>query len=343
MLKPLGRATVILLLIPLLHALPACAEDQLTLREELIVPPGIPDEVASAALASRILLHALPLLRAKLDLSLHAEPSDHDALTVLLTEQTISFQKNTHTHALTAEARLTLRPTEYLRHIARTLDLLELGRHLLWQTQNALAAMDRLWPGSRLYTRAEYPPSLTEDTSDTGHKDALDPLSAGNALIALVHLRAALLPTSDDWLTRGTALETLEEAARQKPEDPWIHVLLAEARLNRHLPQLAQKSASQALSLAPDLLRARYVRALAHWQLQQFGLAENDLSVILKHEGNEEALLPTLRARGALRMLLGRFQGMCQDFSRACSLGDCDGLRHARSLAHCLPEPGMGH
>ena len=122
-----------------------------------------------------------------------------------------------------------------------------------------------------------------------------------------------------------------------------LQLLLAEAQLQAGMPQRSIHSCSAALDLAPGLARARYIRALAHWRLQQMALAEDDLSAALNT--TDEAFLRTpdrvrmLRARGALRMLRNNAQGMCSDLTAACALGDCEGLAAARNQLFCTGQP----
>lgn len=160
-------------------------------------------------------------------------------------------------------------------------------------------------------------------------------------LNALWLAQDALTLTPEGWLARPESLPALEKAARQLPLNPEIRLLLAEAQLQRGLPQRAVESCNEALRLAPELGRARYIRALAHWRLQQLALAEDDLNASLTTrrgmapQGEEKAR--RLRARGAVRMLRREYAGMCEDFSAACALGDCEGLAVARAQRYCLP------
>ena len=135
----------------------------------------------------------------------------------------------------------------------------------------------------------------------------------------------------------------LENAAADLPRSAAVRLLLAEAQLQAGMPQRSIHSCSAALELAPTLARGRYIRALAHWRLQQMALAEDDLSVALNTA--DEAFLRTpdrvrmLRARGALRMLRNNAEGMCSDLTAACALGDCEGLAAARNQQLCTGQP----
>ena len=145
----------------------------------------------------------------------------------------------------------------------------------------------------------------------------------------------ALRLSPEGWLTTAEAMPIPENAAADLPRSAAVRLLLAEAQLQAGMPQRSIYSCSAALELAPTLARGRYIRALAHWRLQQMALAEDDLSVALNTA--DEAFLRTpdrvrmLRARGALRMLRNNAEGMCSDLTAACALGDCEGLAAARN------------
>ena len=161
-----------------------------------------------------------------------------------------------------------------------------------------------------------------------------------NNLQGLWLAQHALGLTAEGWLTEPDKLAALDLACRLSPGSAVAHLLLAEARVQRNLPQQAIAAATEALRLWPELGRARYVRALAHWRLQQMALAEDDFTVSLSQQqvmapqGPE--LARRLRARGAVRLVQQKTDGACDDFSRACALGDCDGLSHAREQGLCL-------
>ena len=164
----------------------------------------------------------------------------------------------------------------------------------------------------------------------------------------LVEVRRLLPDAADGWLADARRMPLLEELADRAPESALVRLLLAEARLRAGLPQQCMEAASAALRLAPDMARARYVRALAHWRLQQLALAEEDFDAALRatpapvgsaaHDGRRRGIL---RARGALRLLRGNAVGMCEDLTAACALGDCEGLAAVRGRGQCLPPGGL--
>ena len=314
----------------------------LMVTEQLSIPEELTVNMAQDALRARIWLDGIQKLQKKYasqhDISLHFASTSYPALALLLNSISVTFEQrgnNTVTAIFSASPRQTV---QELLARGPCFDLLHAAEHLILATEKTLQRMDQHWPKGRLYTAdLGHQKSQTKPEKDTWTEE--DWLGAAHSLEAFWLGVQALDVTASDWLTNAQELEHLEQAVSWQAADPCLLTLLAEARLLHDLPQLCVETATRALALDADLRRARYLRALAHWQLQQLGLAENDLSVILQTPASEPAaLLPFYRARGAVRLLLGRFPGMCEDFTQACSLGDCDGLKHARSLMHCLPQ-----
>ena len=91
----------------------------------------------------------------------------------------------------------------------------------------------------------------------------------------------ALRLSPDGWLTSTESLPMLENAATALPRSAALQLLQAEAQLQAGMPQRSIHSCSAALELAPGLARARYIRAIGHWRMQQMALAEDDLSAAL--------------------------------------------------------------
>ena len=189
----------------------------------------------------------------------------------------------------------------------------------------------------------QHPPQpLPRDAAQDAVREATQKKAAALAepLAAAIAAQDALRLSPEGWLTSADALFTLEKAATALPRSAAIHLVLGEAQLQAGMPQRSIASCTAALELAPDFTRARYIRALAHWRLQQLALAEDDLNAAL--EGTAESFPHTsdkvrlLRARGALRMLRSNAPGMCEDLIAACALGDCEGLAAAREQQFCL-------
>lgn len=149
--------------------------------------------------------------------------------------------------------------------------------------------------------------------------------------------RQALAGADENWLASPELALKLEHAAIAVKDSPLLWLLLAEAVLQRDQPQRGVGACGRALELRPELARARYIRALGYWRLHQLALAENDLSIIL-HGTPQPHMTPWLRARGAIRMLRGNTDGMCEDFRAACLEGDCDGLEMARQQDLCRAD-----
>ena len=231
----------------------------------------------------------------------------------------------------------------------RNPELLALRHTLVSETRDVLEIMDRHWPGG-MAAQPTTPAAKTPETAtspseltERGFWRARDWQRMGARLNGLWRAQAALDLTPEGWLTGADALGTLEQAVEEAPHSPTVRLLLAEAQLQRNLPQQSIESCTRALRLAPgsSLIsgRARYIRALAHWRLQQLALAEDDLNAAL-HTRSTSAPQSAeqarrLRARGAVRMLRRNYPGMCADFSAACALGDCEGLAVARAQNYC--------
>ncbi len=206
-------------------------------------------------------------------------------------------------------------------------ELLALQQRLLDETRTTVKQIRGHWQGSD---------SLVDVWGKGEWKRATDTLQG------LWLTQQALRLAPEGWLAEPSSLAALGLASRLAPGRAVAHLLLAEARVQRNLPQHAVAAATEALRLWPELGRARYVRALAHWRLQQLALAEDDFTVALAPrqavppQGPE--LARRLRARGAVRLVQQKTAGLCEDFNKACALGDCDGLAHAREQGLCLPE-----
>ena len=231
----------------------------------------------------------------------------------------------------TADLELHMRPRPNTAALAAVLvqnpEVLALQQRLFDDTDTVLARIRRNWNGAE---------SLESVWSSADWKRET------NILQGLWLTQQALALTPEGWLTTPDTLAALDLACRLAPDCAVAHLLLAEARVQRNLPQQAIDAASQALRLWPELGRARYARAFAHWRLHQLALAEDDFTVALHPQqavplqGPE--LARRLRARGAVRLVQQKTDAMCEDFARACALGDCDGLAHAREQGLCRKE-----
>ena len=231
--------------------------------------------------------------------------------------------------------RLVPAPPEARASALREEDLLAVERALLLDMEATLLAVQREWPGT-----------LAEARTRAAALDA-----AAQRLEALWRALAAAQAAPGPWACGPEALASLERGVRDAPENAALWVLLAEARLQRDLPQGAEAAAAEALDLlgrngathpadARLAARARYVRGLAHWRLGQPALAEADLDAALhppvaESAPDEAERARRLRARAAVRLARHNVAGMCADFAAACALGDCEGLALARSRGQC--------
>lgn len=221
----------------------------------------------------------------------------------------------------------------------READMLAALRTLILDLEREMLAVRRHWPAS-----------LAEARQRAGALEA-----AALRLDALWQAVGSVRAMPGGWSCAPEALPALERAAAGARENAAVWLLLAEAQMQRDLPQAAVASAGEALRLlALDRAahpggerlagRARYVRALGHWRLGQPALAEADLDASLRARRSESApqgeeLARRLRARGAVRMLRRNVEGMCADFMAACGLGDCEGLAVARRRGLCRAAP----
>ncbi len=267
---------------------------------------------------------------------------DRDAATPLAPAPTTGDSGETSLH-VTLSLTPRPRPEEELIRALRNPELLALRHTLISETRDVLEIMDRHWPG----VLEKDGPTAAATKTDAGASPATGRLfrrsrdweRMGACLDGLWRAQAALDLSPEGWLTDADALAALEQAAALAPRSATVRLLLAAAPLQRNLPQQSLESCTEALRLSPGLSRARYIRALAHWRLQQLALAEDDLNAALNvrsgpaPQGAE--LARRLRARGAVRMLRRDYPGMCADFTEACGLGDCEGLAVARAQNYC--------
>ncbi|MDR1776815.1 MAG: hypothetical protein LBR31_03160 [Desulfovibrio sp.] len=150
-------------------------------------------------------------------------------------------------------------------------------------------------------------------------------------------VREAIAPTPEGMLVSATSLSALSEAVRLAPRSSAARLALAEAQLQQGLTEQCALSCDAVLALRPDLPRARYVRALALMALGRLALAEDDVNALMASEQHADGpeMASLLHARGTIRLLRGRHDGMCEDYTAACGLGDCDGLSEARVKGYC--------
>ncbi len=157
-----------------------------------------------------------------------------------------------------------------------------------------------------------------------------------NSLNALHIYVTVLEQLRGKWAKPAVAAQELRRAVTLDKNNALLWCALGEAQLQQDLPQAALGSLDKAVALMPGLARARYFRGLTQLRLQQSALAEADLTAALKLRPD---MPQWLRTRGAIRMVREDYGPMCEDFNKACMLGDCDGLEAARKRSQCLPAP----
>ncbi|MTJ94171.1 MAG: translation initiation factor IF-2 [Desulfovibrio sp.] len=346
------------------------------------LPPHVQRLCAEAAAQMEALHAAAARLPNRRDIRMGiTDADDRTALAAELYTPLIEGEHSTAGSAQSTGAQgvtvtLLARPdaAETLLRLLRNPDVLALRRLLLADMAQSLALAPQiageyaaaesparggrtsLTPGSggTWYVAKVTPPGELEQhppapiMPDAGHEAARQQAQAradnlAAEITACLSALDALRLSPEGWLTSAEALPTLENAAAALPRSAAVQLLLAEAQLQAGMPQRSILSCSAALDLAPALARGRYIRSLAHWRLQQMGLAEDDLSAALNT--TDETFLRTpdrvrlLRARGALRMLRNNAEGMCSDLTAACALGDCEGLAAARNQQLCTGQP----
>ncbi|MBQ7608017.1 MAG: hypothetical protein IJU76_08630 [Desulfovibrionaceae bacterium] len=309
-----------------------------TLIEQIELPTHIPKELAREALRARIRLHSLQHICQDLKSHPHiaAQVGTVDYPAIAALAYTSAIEEETRSDN-TVTVRLTARQNEasHIREAANNPDLLEVAGHFVSKTEAILRTIDAFWP-TRLYIGKLTKKAPVPQEQHSPQKE--ESMRLARTLTACALAFTALDLRKDSWLTDREALTALEEAVALDETDPYLLLLLAESRVIRHLPRQAILSASQAIRLKGDLARARYIRALAYKEMEQFALAENDLSVVLDRPGgkNTKSALPALLARANLRQNLEKYAGMCEDLEEACRLGDCEALHRARREERCL-------
>ncbi len=157
----------------------------------------------------------------------------------------------------------------------------------------------------------------------------------GRSLEALWLVNQALEHFDEIWHTPHETMELMQQASQWAPHLPLVWTCLGEAQLLMDSPKAALHSLDTALKLEPMRGRALYIRALTYLRLQQPSLAKIDIDAALTVNAENAHWL---EARGATHKLLEEYDLMCQDFTKACALGQCQGLQNARNRQWCLPS-----
>ncbi|MGJ3521667.1 tetratricopeptide repeat protein [Nitratidesulfovibrio sp. D1] len=135
-------------------------------------------------------------------------------------------------------------------------------------------------------------------------------------------------------LAPEAVLRHMRRAVTLDARNPLLWNALGEALLLLDRPQDAMEAQDRALRLSPGFARALHARAVCHLRLQMPALAVEDASAAIRLRPDVAA---HWRVRGAAWQVRGEPGPMCDDFYRACALGDCEGLRLARGRGQCRP------
>ncbi len=152
-------------------------------------------------------------------------------------------------------------------------------------------------------------------------------------LEALWYYHTALEHFQDIWDNPIQVTPLIYKALTLAPHKALLWACLGEMELQMGKTHDAIQSLNRALELEPNRAQTLYMRGLAYLHLQQPSLAKVDVNAAL-------ALNPDnpqwLRTRGAIHMLLEEYTLMCQDLTKACAFGQCDGLQNARENNFCM-------
>lgn len=132
-------------------------------------------------------------------------------------------------------------------------------------------------------------------------------------------------------------LRHMRRAVSLDARNPLLWNALGETLLLLDRPQDAMEAQDRALKLWPGFARALHARAVCHLRLQMPALAVADASAAIRLRPEVAA---HWRVRGAAWQVRGEPGPMCDDFYRACALGDCEGLSLARGRGQCRPTTG---
>lgn len=270
-----------------------------------ITPPAeIPPPSPAAAERVRAALRDEALLE------LHEEVLRREAT---LTEEALDAAQATARHVARHGGEDESPFAQRLGALARSLEALELYRACL----------------SGIPVGNDAPDKSATDKNDAGKGDAAPQSSpADNG-------------TGSGWGGWGAPPEAMlrhmRRAVALDARNPLLWNALGEALLLLDRPQDAMEAQDRALKLHPGFARALHARAVCHLRLQMPALAVEDASAAIRLRPDVAA---HWRVRGAAWQVRGEPGPMCDDFYRACALGDCEGLRLARGRGQCRPPAG---
>ncbi len=184
--------------------------------------------------------------------------------------------------------------------------------------------------------RGEHILAACTRNNSTNHNEICKTLPRiAQSLEALWLYYEALHFFDDIWKEPETVRHLLQKSLHLDKRFAGTWTALGEVQLQMDEALYALESLNTALTISPNAARALYIRGLGHLRLQQPVLAVTDFRAALAQEPNNTAWL---RASGIAYMMLNDIQSMCQDFEKACALGDCEGLLVTREQGHCLPQ-----
>ncbi|MBQ9537520.1 MAG: tetratricopeptide repeat protein, partial [Desulfovibrionaceae bacterium] len=356
------RCLLFFLLLCLVLHTPAKAQDA-PYAEAVSIPSGLSQEIVDTALRARALLHFLQKQTADTDKqnalffqirhtgsakSAEITPNDLVAISALLYQTSLSTELDTQNNILRVFLHYTKHPNEQerIQLCLKNPELLAASRHCIIQIDEILQSFEQHWPNTQFFTEySQKKPLYRFSPRQSNWTHEVWQRLADNLQAYMTALKA-IDPSPGGWYTSPQFLHDLEQAQKSLPKDPVILTLLAETELRQGLFLQAIEHSSQSIEVDQHNGRARYLRGLAYWQLQQLNLAENDLTLALEEMTPKETLrddwLLALRARGGLGLLLEHYDTVCTDFEKACFQGDCEGLSYARSRGICIHAPKTG-
>lgn len=215
-----------------------------------------------------------------------------------------------------------------LRAALRSPETLELREGILRRTRDTLQEARQLALDAARHRQK----AGTEAESPYDRRFA----ALARTLRSLESLEQSLTHLDGVWAHPADVASDMRRVVEASPEIALGWSFLGEALLQLDRPQDAAEALDTALSLPDAPTRARLARGIANLRLDLTSLAVEDLSRVIRETPRHA---PAWRARGAAHMMRREYGPMCEDFTQACNLGDCEGLASARDAGHCLAPP----
>lgn len=151
--------------------------------------------------------------------------------------------------------------------------------------------------------------------------------------IEALDLYSAQLRTYDEgWPDPQTTLAALDKALELDPGNVFFKVGRAEALTRLDRVYEALDTLNEAARNKDFPARGHAARGMAQLRLHMPSLAVHDFSRALALRDDKAAWW---HARGAAKLLAGELDSLCEDLEKACSLGDCQGLANVRTRKLC--------